>query len=311
MSTRSDASSGGRTKTDFTCANADGPPNNVSPVGCATQPSEPPTSKGIIGSSRAGAILGLSHWSKPIDVWLEIVEGLEKESTPEMEWGVRLEPVVVRKFEEVHGCKVVKPESIMLRDWLRVSPDGLTDLDGPCVVEAKTSSWFMRDKWGEEGTDQVSDDILVQVQLQLAATGRRVAHIPCLIAGNDYREYLIQSDTDLQNTIISRLEEWYQKHIVGGARPEIVHSETVSKWLKNRWPLSGPPARAATFREEEELRAFAKARDGLDKAKKEHDDLGAKIRASIADCEGLYADGIGVTYKSDKNGKRSLRWKEK
>ena len=61
-----------------------------------------------IGGSDAAAILGLSQWKSPLDIFfdkLDTAEPMDNVSSPFMEWGNRLESAIVQKFQEEMGVE--------------------------------------------------------------------------------------------------------------------------------------------------------------------------------------------------------------
>lgn len=55
-----------------------------------------------IGGSDAAAILGLSQWKSPLDIFFDKLDTGEPEqiNTPFTEWGIRLESAIVHKFQD-------------------------------------------------------------------------------------------------------------------------------------------------------------------------------------------------------------------
>jgi putative phage-type endonuclease len=159
--------------------------------------------KHYLGASEAPAIVGLSRYRTPLDVWMEKTGKSEgPEETLAMKVGTALEPVVISLFEERTGDRVRnRQKQIAHRDYpfIRATLDGTTHY---AVVEAKTTGSY--EGWGEEGTDEVPVEYIVQTQVQMAVTGLSIAWIPVLIGRADFRIYKIQKDADLINKIIER-----------------------------------------------------------------------------------------------------------
>ena len=108
-----------------------------------------------IGGSDVAAILGLSKWSTPYDVWQSKL-GLA-DPTPDndaMKWGRLLEPVVRQAYAERTGLAVAVPSDPLVMpgyDFARANLDGIRE-DGR-IVEIKTARYA--DGWGDEGSDEV------------------------------------------------------------------------------------------------------------------------------------------------------------
>jgi len=159
--------------------------------------------KQYLGASESAAIVGLSRYRTPLDVWMEKVGQSEgQEETLAMKVGTALEPVVIGLFEEQTGEKVLDRQKQVLHPdhtFIRATLDGATQ---NAVVEAKTTGSY--EGWGEEGTDEVPVEYIIQTQVQMAVTGLEIAWIPVLIGRSDFRIYKVQKDADLINSIIER-----------------------------------------------------------------------------------------------------------
>jgi len=159
--------------------------------------------KHYLGASEAAAIVGLSRYRTPLDVWMEKVGQSEgPEETLAMKVGNALEPVVIGLFEETTGEDVIDRQKQILHPdhpFIRATVDGITH---NAVVEAKTSGSY--EGWGEEGTDEVPVEYIIQTQVQMAVTGLEIAWIPVLIGRSDFRVYKIRKNPDLIDAIIER-----------------------------------------------------------------------------------------------------------
>lgn len=102
-----------------------------------------------IGASDCPAILGISPWTTPYQLWEEKVLGKRKESTDRMTRGQQLEPLALERFMEQTGTAML-PSVVVnpLLDWQMASFDGLS-WDGKEFVEIKcpgkeTHLWALR-----------------------------------------------------------------------------------------------------------------------------------------------------------------------
>ena len=183
-----------------------------------------------IGGSDVAAILGLSKWRTPLDVYLDKRgESAEQSDNPAMRWGRALEPVVLNAYADETGREVLKTEGIIAHpehDWMLANLDGFTE--EPRVVEVKTAR--MATGWGEPGTDEVPDDYALQVQHYMAVTGFPEADIAVLIGGSDFRIYTVRADPDLERSVFLRLQKFWQQ-VQDGIAPEPVnYSDAVQRF---------------------------------------------------------------------------------
>ena len=171
-----------------------------------------------IGGSMVGTIAGLNKWESPYTAWAKYTGKIPSETpdSPAMEWGRRLESVVMDKFADEH------PELEIVREvgtWQNIerpyqiaNPDGIaTDEFGNlCVIEIKTARF--PDDW-EQGVPLY---YLTQVQWYLSTLGIQRAYVAVLIGGSDYREFEIEADHFQQMADIALVEQFLdavEKHI--------------------------------------------------------------------------------------------------
>lgn len=165
-----------------------------------------------IGGSAVAAILGMSPWRTPYQVWEEkttpIDETAAEDDRPALYWGRVLEAPIRQAYADKTGRTVTKPAEAFVSSkypFMRANLDGIAD-DGR-VVEFKTSS--KSDGWGEVGTDEIPDYYMTQVQHYLAVTGVKTADVAVLIGGNDFRIYTVEADEELQALLIERESEFW------------------------------------------------------------------------------------------------------
>lgn len=155
-----------------------------------------------IGGSEIAAVLGLSPYESRFSLWHR-KRGNAQPSTQnaEMEWGNRLEPVILDKFLELHADEYVSMgRGTFLhseRPWQTASPDHLLSYVGNNpdeVLEIKFSPFG--EGWGPAGSDEYPIYYRAQVLWYLSALGLKKARLVVLISGCDYREYTIELDDE-------------------------------------------------------------------------------------------------------------------
>ncbi len=163
-----------------------------------------------IGGSDAPAVLGLSKWRTPLQVYLEKRgEAPPADENEPMRWGTRLEPLVRQEYADRTGRAVALPDGLLRHpryDWMLATVDGLTD-DGR-LLEVKTAR--TAEGWGEPGTDEVPQVYLIQVQHYLTVTALPVADVAVLIGGQDFRIYEVPADAELQELIVEQEAEFWR-----------------------------------------------------------------------------------------------------
>ena len=183
-----------------------------------------------IGSSDAAAILGLDPNKNRADVYLEKTgEAAPFAGNENTDRGNLLEPVLVKWAEQELGL-----ESI--RDVMFTHPSGLlvANLDGclginranevTAIIEAKSAT--DPDAWGEPGTDEVPDRVLVQVAHQFVCVpSARVCWIPVLLPAYhrfDFRLYRVERNDALCATVEQRGIDFMNRYVKPRVMPPAV-----------------------------------------------------------------------------------------
>lgn len=155
-----------------------------------------------LGGSDMAAVLGLSPWRSPIDVWLDKTSDTveEKESEP-MYWGNVLEEVVAQEFAKRSGYKV-RNNNFTLQS--EAYPYLLANIDREIVgldagLECKTANAFKAIEW--DG-DNVPDAYYIQCQHYMAVTGKSSWWIACLVGGNTFHYKEIKRNEEVIAAII-------------------------------------------------------------------------------------------------------------
>jgi len=164
-----------------------------------------------IGGSDVAAILGMSKWKTPLQVYEDKIGiGQEQDDNPAMKWGRIHEPSIRQEYAEATGRTVYVPDGILAHpkhSFMLASLDGITDDDR--VFEAKTAR--SQDGWGEPGSDEVPEAYALQVQHYLAVTGKQIADVAVLIGGSDFRIYTLHADNDLHEMLYEAESQFWNR----------------------------------------------------------------------------------------------------
>lgn len=178
--------------------------------------------KNGIGGSAAGTILGVNPYETPWQYWARY-QGLlpQKEETVATRMGHVLEPAVVQLFSEETGFaenEATRGDFLVTSDdWPHLigSPDRIGTLDGePFVLECKTTA-------KDIAVGDLPKSWYCQVQLYMMLTEIDKGAVAWLSRGKDFSYEFIERDDPFCAYLASRLESWWQTHIIGGVPPEI------------------------------------------------------------------------------------------
>ena len=192
-----------------------------------------------LGGTDAPAILGLSPWRTPLDVYLEKVgEGSDETDTPAMRWGRILEDVLADEYSRMTGNKVRrKLEAIIHPKYNFIA--GRIDrqvVRKPIILEVKTTS-RKSDEWGEPWTDDIPEHYIIQVQHYMGIANKSIAHIAVLfMMERDFKIYEVKRDDDLIKELFDQEVSFWRNHIEKRVPPDPVTSNDIRK----RWRMSVP-----------------------------------------------------------------------
>lgn len=157
-----------------------------------------------VGASDISSLAGVNPWKSAFDVYLDKTsEEVNEFSNQFTHWGNILEPIVADEFGRVMKAQIKAPPlpimSLANYPHIMASLDRIATMpDGEeVVVEVKTTSARNSIKWGEEMTDQIPVQYLVQVHYQLGISGHKTAYVPVLIDTSDFRIYRVDRDEDV------------------------------------------------------------------------------------------------------------------
>jgi len=253
-----------------------------------------------IGGSDAGAVLGLSPWQTPLDVYLDKTGRAEPiEDNEPMFWGRTLETAVANVYAQRTGDKVrrmgmrsCKENPFMLAN---IDRQIVGDPRGPGVLEVKTAGQFSADEWGESGTDEIPSHYYAQLCHYLAVTGYAWARLAVLIGGRDFRIYDVPRDEDLIKSLTEIESKFWRDNVLMDCPPDASTSADINKlWPKDtgREVVASPGTMASVF----ELRGVKQQLTSLNKRKT---DLEDDIKTALADATTLI----------DEEGNRLATWK--
>ncbi len=270
-----------------------------------------------IGGSEIASIVGLNPYAGPLDVWLAKVEGYEIPDNAAMERGRFLEDGVARWYAHRTGAELREVGTIQHPrfPFALCTPDRLAThfkAKEPIDLSIKVPGPYVREQWGEEGTDDVPMPHLLQVQWELAildALGEvfpRLAHLAAPIDG-DLRIYNIKGDPDLQGVLLTEAEKFWLDHVITGKPPPLDGSDSAAAWLSRRFPRNVEPLRSATAEEEALALRLREYEAGLAIAQADFDATKNVLKERIGSASGIEGAFGSIRWTADKNGKRSFK----
>ena len=177
-----------------------------------------------IGSSDTAAILGISPWKTPLDVYLDKVQPRVEITDPDklrvLNRGKRMEPYVIDLLAEETGLEIVRRGE----RYVDLEYDFLAaEIDAEAAsgenIEIKTVSPFKAKEWGEQQSDEIPVHYAAQAMHALMITGRKICIFGVLIGADDFRIYRIERD-DVTIAAIRAKEIAFWKRVQDRDQPD-------------------------------------------------------------------------------------------
>lgn len=196
-----------------------------------------------IGSSDAAAAVGLNPYKSPLELWLEKTgrestaptsQGDEESPTY---WGTLLEPIVAAHYTKRTGNRVRKVNAVLQhrdpdKSWMLANIDreivGVPEVQ---ILECKTAGISGARLW-KEG---VPEYVQLQVQHQLAVTGKAAADVAVLLGGQQLDIHRIVRDEVLIEHLI-QLEREFWHYVETDTAPPADGSESSDRALRLLYP---------------------------------------------------------------------------
>jgi len=254
-----------------------------------------------IGGSDIAAVMGLSRWKTPLQLWAEKTGKIEPDDLSgkeAVEWGTRLEEVVAKKFQEMTGVKVRRspkrythPNHQHFKCQVDRLVEGTDDL-----LEVKTCSAWLTKEW--EG-EEIPRDYILQVMWQLGITKRKVGYIAVLIGGQAFKYKKVTFDPAMFKKMIESAVEFW-KLVQSNQEPMAVGDD-------NKFIVDLHPESDEQIQETEELNDGIGLRQQLKGTLKETqaqlDEIESGIKQVIGDNLGIRSSEYEVTFKTQKGNR--------
>lgn len=203
----------------------------------------------FIGASDAPAVLGISPWATPLDVWADKLNiGQRFEGNLSTDMGHALEELIrqtlcknLGRAVTVDGRTVRHPN----HPHIAASVDGWVSGAWPELAECKYVGPTTAHQW----RNGVPVYVQAQCQVQMAVTGAKRVHVAALIVdyGPQFFTAVIERDDNVIDEIIGRLNQFWADHIENGQRPDTdgMDPDQVRRRLEQMYqpPEEGNPVR--------------------------------------------------------------------
>jgi putative phage-type endonuclease len=211
-----------------------------------------------IGGSDIGAILGLSRFRSPLEVWMEKTGKAVKQldSLP-LRFGSFAEEFVASEYARATGFELLHDELIHIHpehSFMCAHIDRFVLKSGSTtpsrILECKTANPFApfaSSEWGEVGSDEVPISYLCQCIWYMAITNLDRVDLAVLFGNSDFRIYEITRDRELEAIVIEKATIFWQEHVLKDIPPPAISEQDCHALFGKGDPGKSIEAKAETL----------------------------------------------------------------
>ncbi|SED73892.1 putative phage-type endonuclease [Burkholderia sp. WP9] len=264
--------------------------------------------KSGIGGSDAAAAVGLNPYMSPLELWLSktgrdttLPRPDPNDTAEPVYWGTLLEPIVAASYTKQTGNKVRRVNAVLQHPTI---PFMLANVDREVVgnrdvhlLECKTAGEFGARLW----RGGVPEYVQLQVQHQLAVTGKQAADVAVLLCGQRLEVHHVERDDGLIARLIE-LEAAFWRFVETDTPPPADGSDSADCALRCLYPgaggtvdFTGDRALSAAFADLVAVRAELDARQQVEA------ELKQSIQQAMGEADRAMFETGEVSFKRSKD----------
>ena len=264
-----------------------------------------------IGGSDIGAILGLSRFRSPLEVWMEKTgKEVKKLDSLPLRFGSFAEEFVASEYARSTGFLLIHDESTYVHpehSFMSAHMDRFVLEDSSSssptrILECKTANPFSAGDWGEVGSDEVPLSYLCQCLWYMAITNINIVDLAVLFGNSDFRIYEISRDLELESTILQKANFFWNEHVLRDVPPPAQSEADCQTLFSKGDPTKSVEAKAETL---ELTKRLQQLHSEIDVREGEISSIKQSIMRQMGEAETLtYQGKVIATWKAPK---RSFR----
>ena len=201
-----------------------------------------------IGSSDAAAACGLNPYMSMLELWMIKTGRMQNDLDKQQEqgysplyWGNQLEPLIAEHYQHKTGNKVRRVNAVLqhgdedLHFMLANLDYAVLGSDEVQVLECKSVGQWGAKNW----RNGIPLYVIIQVQHQLAVTGKQAAHVCVLMCGHESKLFKVERNEQVISSLIAA-EKLFWWHVENDMPLAVDSSESAAKALQQLYPEHDP-----------------------------------------------------------------------
>lgn len=264
-----------------------------------------------IGASDAAAACGISPYQSMLELWMVKTgrdANLPKPDPDDMDspmyWGNVLEPIVAEHYAKKTGHKVRRVNAVLQHSdpdkaWMLANLDyAVSGCDDVQILECKTAGKFGSRLWD----DGVPDYYQLQVQHQLAVTGKQVADICVLLCGQELQVHRIERNDGIIDRMIE-LERQFWHYVQTDTPPPTDGSDSAGRALSTLFPKDTGSVLDFSLNDSlcGDFSELLDIRDQLDRINQQETRLKQRLQEAMGDASQATFPNGSISWKASKD----------
>jgi len=187
-----------------------------------------------IGGSDAAAVCGLDIYRSPLDVFLEKTGQVESQDISHkncIKYGNFFEDFVANLYAHERGVIVRKCNKTLVHpryEWMIANIDRRV-VGQKLVLECKTASVFGAKQWGEDDSDYIPDNYLMQVAHYAAVCDVPKVDVAVYFTDHRFKICTYNRNLKLEKQLIEIERNFWEEHVLKGNPPAAKNMDDIKR----------------------------------------------------------------------------------
>lgn len=189
-----------------------------------------------LGGSDIAAVFGISPYRTPYELWEEKAMGyINHEDNEDLAFRSYLEPAVADMYRHRTKRKLTESDGMVFHPkfpWLFANPDRLI-YGEKGILEIKTTRQFKSAQFGEEGTDHIPFEYLLQVAHYCMCLDYDFCDIAVLFGDFTLKIFHYKRNRAIESQIVQKTRDFWLNHVVPKVPPEYTTQDDLDKLYRS------------------------------------------------------------------------------